>query len=292
MPAKGQKMSEESKAKLSATQKSKRTGWKHSEETKAKMSATQKGRKFSEEHIANLKASMATDESKKKRSEIFKGRVFTEETKLKMSASAKVRKISDEGRRKRSESMKKRTGEKSTRWKGGVKKLQTPLFDTYAHQLSFVESVRRNPEEERFIQVRCTYCGKWFQPTTRAIHSRIIALTHPKKNEELRFYCPGKECRSQCSIFNQVKYPKGYSPSTSREVQPELRKLVFERDNYACQKCGATSPLHCHHIDPVANNPIESTDIDNCITLCKPCHKEAHKIPGCSGQELRCRGTS
>jgi 5-methylcytosine-specific restriction endonuclease McrA len=51
--------------------------------------------------------------------------------------------------------------------------------------------------------------------------------------------------------------------------------MVFERDNYKCVKCGEEKPLHCHHIDPVKGNPIESADIDNCITLCKKCHKKA-----------------
>jgi len=78
-------------------------------------------------------------------------------------------------------------------------------------------------------------------------------------------------------------------------VQPELRKLVLLRDNYTCQKCNTSKEdnpdleLHCHHIDPVINNPIESADIDNCITLCKLCHKEIHKtISGCGFNELKC----
>jgi hypothetical protein len=35
-------------------------------------------------------------------------------------------------------------------------------------------------------------------------------------------------------------------------------------------------------------NPIESADIDNCITLCKYCHEEVHQIPGCEYHNLRC----
>jgi len=79
-------------------------------------------------------------------------------------------------------------------------------------------------------------------------------------------------------------------PATSREVQPALRKLVLERDDWTCQKCDSQeNGLHCHHIDPVINNPIESSDIDNCITLCKSCHKEIHKLPNCQYTNLRCR---
>ena len=58
-----------------------------------------------------------------------------------------------------------------------------------------------------------------------------------------------------------------------------------------CQKCGQEGgSLHCHHIDPVISNPIESADVDNCITLCKICHREVHRLPKCNNYELgHCR---
>ena len=71
-----------------------------------------------------------------------------------------------------------------------------------------------------------------------------------------------------------------------REVQPELRKMVLARDNYLCVKCSSKELLHCHHIYPVSTNPLESADVDNCITLCKDCHKEAHKKDGCGYEQL------
>ena len=137
------------------------------------------------------------------------------------------------------------------------------------------------------MQVKCTYCGKWYVPTTDSVQKRIKALDGRGTGEN-RFYC-SSNCKAACSIYRQVKYPKGFKPSTSREVQPELRQLVFERDSYTCQKCNKSDvEIHCHHIDPVSQNPIESADMDNCITLCKSCHKEVHKQSGCSLQELKC----
>jgi len=38
----------------------------------------------------------------------------------------------------------------------------------------------------------------------------------------------------------------------------------------------------------VVNNPLESADLDNCVTLCKNCHKEVHGKEGCKYNELRC----
>lgn len=53
-------------------------------------------------------------------------------------------------------------------------------------------------------------------------------------------------------------------------------------------KCNETEKqLHYHHIDPVKNNPIESADIDNCITFCIDCHKDVHQLAGCTYKELK-----
>ena len=98
-------------------------------------------------------------------------------------------------------------------------------------------------------------------------------------------------CKRDCPVFKKQKYIEGqHKNSNKRENQTELREIILERDDYTCQKCGKTNiNLFCHHIDPVINNPIESFDIDNCITLCDNCHKEAHKIIGCNYYELRCK---
>jgi 5-methylcytosine-specific restriction endonuclease McrA len=83
------------------------------------------------------------------------------------------------------------------------------------------------------------------------------------------------------------EYNKGFKPSTSREVQPELRQMVFERDEWTCQRCESTTSLHCHHITGIEQNPIESADVDNCITFCKDCHKWVHSQEGCRYFDLR-----
>lgn len=173
--------------------------------------------------------------------------------------------------------------DKSPLWKGGSKNFGS--YDTFAHQMGWCEDVRRNKEDTNVLEIKCAYCGKWFVPKYKDIQNRISFLkgyTH----KESKFYC-SDGCKKECPIYNQKLYPKGHKPATSREVQPELRQLVFERDNYTCQKCGNTEHLHCHHIFPASIEPIESADIDNCITYCKECHKEAHKQDGCKYGQLR-----
>jgi hypothetical protein len=77
-------------------------------------------------------------------------------------------------------------------------------------------------------------------------------------NGECRLYC-SENCKQACPTYWQQKYPKGFKHVTSREVNPYLRQMVLERDNWTCQICGKTSKeaqLHVHHMDPVAQNPM------------------------------------
>ena len=140
-------------------------------------------------------------------------------------------------------------------------------------------------KDNDILEVQCIYCGKWFVPEGNTVRSKAWAISH-KGHGECNIYC-SEWCKYNCPTFNKSKYPKGFRQSTSREVQPQLRKMVFVRDNYTCNKCGSNENLHCHHLTGVEQNPIESADIDNCITLCYDCHMEVHKQKGCSRYDLQ-----
>jgi hypothetical protein len=215
-----------------------------------------------------------TEEAKKKIGEPKKGKHPTEETRKKLSRSHKGLFV----------------GEKNPMWKGGVKKRNVPLYDTNFFKIEWCEEVRRSPCDKDIMEVRCTYCGRWFVPSRWSVRNRIHAINGGYKGEH-RFYC-SKGCKKACPLYGKtpeqlmkedaVRAGRLNWLEMNREVQPELRQMVLERDNYTCRKCGATDkPLHCHHIYPVAINPIESADIDNCMTLCYTCHKEVHQKDGC-----------
>jgi 5-methylcytosine-specific restriction enzyme A len=193
-------------------------------------------------------------------------------------------KISEELSKKLSIAAKNRKN--PSNWKGGYTKRNKVSFDQHEGLLKPFHDIRRNQEDYNILEVKCTYCGKWYIPTYIDIKNRLKGIYY-KGNGGRNLYC-SEECKQECPTYSQIKYPKGFKPSTSREVQPELRKLVFERDNWSCVKCGIGENLHCHHIDPVINNPIESADINNCMTVCKNCHKEIHKKEGCKYNELKC----
>jgi hypothetical protein len=246
----------------------------HSEETKKKMSKAAKGRVFSKE-------------TRKKLSEAKKGKKLSETTKNKIRESLKGRKRSKETINKMKKSMKgKFDGKNHPQWKGGVTEKNLPLYNTYASQIEYAEEVRRSPNNENMLEVKCTYCGKWYIPKTTDIWHRRNSL-NSNITGEYRLYC-SSSCKQECSIYNQKKYPKGYKKASSREVQPELRQMVFKRDDWTCQKCKSKKNLHCHHIEGIRWEPIESADIDQCITYCKTCHKEAHDKEGCGYQDMRC----
>lgn len=70
----------------------------------------------------------------------------------------------------------------------------------------------------------------------------------------------------------------------------EVRKAVFERDNYQCQFCNWTPDdynpdvksskrtLTCHHrtYEHLYN---EKEHLEDCITVCSVCHPNLHKAP-------------
>jgi 5-methylcytosine-specific restriction endonuclease McrA len=63
------------------------------------------------------------------------------------------------------------------------------------------------------------------------------------------------------------------------ETWDTIRKLVYKRDNWTCQKCGARNiKLHAHHIVPVSQGG--SNEFQNLITLCENCHINEHPLWG------------
>ena len=155
------------------------------------------------------------------------------------------------------------------------------IYNTFVSQISYAEEIRKDPKDKKLLQVRCTYCGKWYNPTISNIQNRIAALEGRGSGEQ-RLYC-SKECKRLCPTYRKRKYSaeETNTKQLSREVQAELRQMVFERDEWTCIKCGETKGLQCHHIEGIQWNPIESADIDICVTFCVKCHREAHKDKGC-----------
>jgi hypothetical protein len=268
---KGRKLTEEHKEKLKG-----RIPWNkgisHTNEIKEKISKICKGKN---------KGIPKSEEHRRKIGEGRKGKLHTEESKIKCGLQNKGKKLTEEHKRKIVH-----FGPDNPSWKGGYDKRGIAHYNKYSQELEIGEEIRRNNKDENILEVKCNYCGKWFIPNTRSVWDRIRCL-NGNTYGECRLYC-SEDCKKECSIFNQTLYPKGFKKSSSREVQPELRKMRFEIDNYTCRKCGATESLHCHHLEGIRWEPLESADVDKCITYCKACHLEVHQKEDCGFQDMKC----
>ena len=170
------------------------------------------------------------------------------------------------------------------------RKLNLVLFSSPVFKrLSTYEDVRRDPDNLKFGQVKCAYCGKWINTNRRSAGARLEAIDNINKGEG-RIYCPGDQCREACPTYKQQRYPRGFKKNSSREVDPLIRQMCMARDKYTCQRCGLSGDgvvLHAHHIEGYAQNKMLGNDIDNVITYCKECHAAVHKKPGCGYYEMR-----
>ena len=184
---------------------------------------------------------------------------------------------------------KKIISDTNSHYKGGISTLGLSRYSVYSDKLDSYETIRKQNNID-VLEARCAYCGRWYTPRYLEIRSRLVAIDNLNQGE-CRLYC-SENCKQACPTYRQQKYPKGFKHLSSREVDPYLRKMVLERDNWTCQICGKTineAQLHCHHMDPATQNPIFQNDMDSCITLCKGCHKMVHRQHGCRYIDLRCK---
>lgn len=256
-----------------------------SEETKKKQSNRMKGKTYEElygvEKAKKVKEKIGKKSKEQDRFKWLRGRTWEEiygEDKcneLKQNLSEK---------KKNDPKLKNRIGKNNPNYKG----CKDSLYSAYSSRLN-IDECRENKNGK--IEVKCTYCNQWFTPTQVELDNRINELKRGKTGTN--FYC-SNNCKKECPIHYQVLWPKNYKPYDNKylpdEVSSELRKMVFERDNWTCQKCESNEKLHCHHIDPKTKNPMFANDMDSCITLCKECHKFIHtEIEGCKYNELSCK---
>lgn len=244
-----------------------------SEKTKQNLSIKNKGKTLSEE-------------IKKKMGKSHKGKTFSREHCKNISKTKKGKNNPMYGKYK----------EHSANWRGGYTSNNIPLYNTYAPQLKWCEKVRRRSIDKNILEVKCFKCNKWFIPKAYNVYNRIQYIKGNTLYYENRFYC-SEQCKQSCSIYGKTSKQimredavrAGREPwwELNREVQPELKQMVLERDGNQCVKCGNFNNLCCHHILPVALEPLLSADIDNCITLCVDCHKAVHQQDGCRYGQLR-----
>lgn len=134
----------------------------------------------------------------------------------------------------------------------------------------------------------------------------LLEKTYSNANQRLEYICVcgnvsriafhsfrrGQRCRD-CGLKKQGEATRGerhpnWNPELTDEDRQdkrlyreykEWRKKVYERDKYACVKCGDDSGgnLNAHHINSYAIYRELRTEVSNGVTLCEVCHKRYHK---------------
>ena len=112
--------------------------------------------------------SYLTAEIREKMGAQNKGRIPWNKNKTGIYSKDTIKKISNFA--------KDRKGEKSSNWKGGYYINNIPLYDKYIVDISYAETCRRNPDDNNILDIKCTYCGKWFTPSIQQVYERIRAL--------------------------------------------------------------------------------------------------------------------
>ncbi|TJW14336.1 MAG: hypothetical protein E5W82_10175 [Mesorhizobium sp.] len=102
------------------------------------------------------------------------------------------------------------------------------------------------------------------------------------------------ETKSRISALTRERTPRGADHYAWKDGakernkddrrRPEYRvwrESIFERDGFACTKCGDDKGgnLRAHHIKSFADFPSLRFDVENGVTLCHPCHELEHFMP-------------
>ena len=133
-----------------------------------------------------------------------------------------------------------------------------------------------------------TLKGRTFSKTTKKKMSKGSKLAY--KNGKIKLFGdlnPAKRPEVRKKLSEQKKGAKNHwfgkhpwnyidgrgkltSPGMYGDDWEEIRKLVYERDGWICQKCKKHKPLDVHHKIPFRINFDNS--LNNLISLCRSCH--------------------
>lgn len=139
-----------------------------------------------------------------------------------------------------------------------------------------IELVRRRGKERIYWKCLCECGNETIVQTSDIVSGRIKScgclqselVTGPNS----RFYNPGLTAEDRLINNRYV---------SSKENVSRWRKHVYEKDGYACQKCGVRGgELNAHHMDAWHWCKERRFDISNGVTLCVRCHKQFHYTYG------------
>ena len=245
-------------------------GQKHSEESRAKMRLARLGKKS--DKPSKLKGRKIAEETRLKIKKSLVGRVYpkgipkSEETKRKISVALKGRPSIKKGIPMSEEQKIKISNSK----KG----------------ISYVnKGVKRNPlTEEHKQRIAESHKKSGFKPPSALGRKQTQETINKRTAKVLGQQRPSMRGANNSSWKGGVT-PENQKIRQSLEYK-EWRRSVFKRDNYTCVLCGAKSGkgnpvvIHADHIKPFAYYPELRFELSNGRTLCEPCHRETDNYAG------------
>jgi 5-methylcytosine-specific restriction endonuclease McrA len=172
----------------------------------------------------------------------------------------------------------------------------------------------RNGIKRYKVTLECTSCKKHYVVSDRqsALNKKTTLCKEcfnksPRTEEEKKNISIGTKKRYQNPINRQLtsqamkgimsgnkhwNWKGGITPKNQEERNTleykQWRTNVFQRDDYTCQMCmNRGHELNAHHIKEWASSPEHRFNVDNGITLCKPCHYLIHKFEYTKNQLLK-----
>lgn len=147
------------------------------------------------------------------------------------------------------------------------------------NRISFTVTADERAEIEAYVKSK----RRWLGPAAffrDAVYQLMARYPTPNSRRGAAVRTKGESSpRVLPDDFNHIS-PGGDGESFQERVEKSafwyvLRKKVFERDKYKCQKCGGDGQgiLHIHHIHKRSEGGKDTED--NLITLCPPCHARA-----------------
>lgn len=122
------------------------------------------------------------------------------------------------------------------------------------------------------VELTCRQCGEKF------LRKKYMENWSRERGPFCGFACYG-QWQSHQTLGAQNP---NYVPTSPRRGSGQWyrnRKVVLERDNYRCVRCGSENRLHVHHRNGWNPDDISTHEPDNLETLCASCHRKLHPLP-------------
>ena len=142
-------------------------------------------------------------------------------------------------------------------------------------------SIKATDERVLDMLMHSIQYGLWFR-SRKAVRTGMdcAARIHPSRtNEKFRRWYK-KACRLVQWLYlsdNRELWSRTIPYERCTKQYHLWRIACLERDDWGCQSCGKTKELNVHHRKAYKDYPLERLEEKNGITLCRPCHTEAHR---------------